>query len=175
MIRRGRGGQWPDINHSDDELRYLAYYPLLMLEKNPERRRILIQSIARTWEHSDEEQSLRPEHSPLYNFIYGASTGRRCDVEDAIQTLRDWPWDLTDWTVHNSQRHDVRVRTAPGRRRNRVQLDRVLPAAERSQGRWNSSPWTPDSDGEGRQEHDGVAWAVAYWLGVYHKFVAVDE
>jgi hypothetical protein len=174
MMRRGAAGQWPDINHSDDELLYLAAYPLLMLEKDPARRRILVQCLARTWERSDTEQGIRGERSPFYNFIYGATTGRACDGAAATETLRDWPWDLTDWTVHNSQRDDIRLRTAPGRHRHRVQLDRVLPASERSQGRWNSSVWTPDSGGEGRQEHDGVAWALGYWLGVYHKFLAAD-
>lgn len=46
LMRRGTTGQWPDINHSDDELLYLAYYPLLRLEKDPSRRRILTESIA---------------------------------------------------------------------------------------------------------------------------------
>jgi hypothetical protein len=174
MMRRGATGRWPDINHSDDELLYLASYPLLMLEKDPARRRILVQCLARTWEESGAEQGIRPEHSPFYNFIYGATTGRRCDVDEAILTLQDWPWDLTDWTVHNLHRHDVQVRKAPGRHRHAVQLDRVLPASERSQGRWNSSPWTPDG-GDGRSEHDGVAWSVAYWLGVYHQFVPARE
>ncbi len=41
MMRRSLRDQWPDINHSDDELLYLVYYPLLRLEKDPSRRRIL--------------------------------------------------------------------------------------------------------------------------------------
>ena len=81
LMRRDATGQWPDINHSDDELLYLVYYPLLRLEKDPSRRRILTQSIARTWEEgAPGEQPIRPEHSPFYNFIYGATTGRPCDV-----------------------------------------------------------------------------------------------
>ncbi|MHC5543480.1 hypothetical protein ACYOEI_35095, partial [Singulisphaera rosea] len=109
MMRRGATGQWPDINHGDDELLYMSYYPLLTMEKDPARRRILLQSIARTWEDSTTEQSIRPEHSPFYNFIYGATTGRRCDVEAATQSLEDWPWELVDWTTTNSARHDVRI------------------------------------------------------------------
>lgn len=171
MMRRGATGHWPDINHSDDELLYLAYYPLLILEKDPARRRILVQSIARTWEDSGPEQAIRPERSPFYNFIYGATTGRRCDPEDAIETLQDWPWELIDWRTENSHRDDVVVRNAPGVHRHTAQLDRVLPASERSQGRWNSSPWTPDEGGNGRSEHDGVAWTIGYWLGVYHGYL----
>ena len=173
MMRRGRDGRWPTINHSDDELLYLVYYPLFMLEKDPARRRILTQSIARTWEYTTEdEQPIRPEHSPFYNFIYGAATGVRCDTEEAVKTLRDWPWDLVDWSTRNSQRNDVRSQTIVGRRRERIQLDRVLPASERSQGRWNSSPWIADEGSDGRVEHDGTAWALGYWLGVYHGYIA---
>ena len=81
LMRRGRGAEWPNINHSDDELLYLVYYPLLTLERDRARRRLLVESIARTWEEIEGEQSIRPEHSPFYNFIYGAATGRPCDIE----------------------------------------------------------------------------------------------
>lgn len=134
--------QWPYINHSDDELLYLVYYPLLTLEKDPTRRRLLVQSIARTWEEIEGEQSLRPEHNPFYNFIYGSTTGRRCDVEETRATLQDWPWDLVAWSTKNSHRQDVSMRTATGISRNRKQLDRVLSPAERTQGRWNANPWS---------------------------------
>jgi hypothetical protein len=172
MMRREATGRWPDINHSDDELLYLVYYPLLLLEKDPSRRRILTQSIARTWEGGAAgEQPIRPERSPFYNFVFGATTGRRCDAEAAIDTLEDWPWDLIDWGSRGSHRTDVRVLTDPGIHRHVSQLDRVLPISERSQGRWNSSPWIADSNGSGHREHDGVAWSLGYWLGVYHGFV----
>lgn len=35
MMRRDKTGRWPDINHSDDELLYLVYYPLLHLNEIP--------------------------------------------------------------------------------------------------------------------------------------------
>ncbi|MDG3003691.1 hypothetical protein [Paludisphaera mucosa] len=175
LMRRHEGGRWADINHSDDELLYLCYYPLLMLEKDPAKRRILVQSIARTWEPIEGEQSIRAERSPLYNFIYGASTGRRCDVEDARETLREWPWDLVAWTTKNTQRHDIRIRHEPGHRRINTVLDRVLSPAERTQARWNADPWRADWGGDGRREDDGVAWTLSYWLGVYHGFLTSQE
>jgi hypothetical protein len=171
LNRRGRVGQWPRINHSDDEMLYLMYYALLRLEKDPAARRILLQSIARTWEETaGEQQSIRPEHSPLYNFMYGALTGKPCDVEEAIETLQDWPWDPIQWTVKNSHRHDVRLKPA-ARGRNRVELERVLPASERRLARWNSDPFVPDGGSNGRVEDDCAAWALAYWLGVYHGYL----
>jgi hypothetical protein len=175
LMRSGAGANWPDINHSDDELLYLAYYPLLSLETDPARRRLLVQSIARTWEGAAGELPIRLERNPFYNFIYGATTGVRCEVEAARATLRDWPWDLVAWTTKNSHRHDVSIRTAAGVHRHATQLDRVLSPAERTQARWNANPWNADWGGDGRREDDGVAWLVAYWLGVYHGFLAPDE
>ena len=175
LMRRYEGGRWADINHSDDELLYLSYYPLLMLEKDPAKRRILAQSIARTWEPIEGEQSIRAERSPFYNYVYGATTGRRCDAEDARETLQDWPWDLVAWTTKNSHRHDVRIKHEPGLRRINAELDRVLSPAERTQARWNANPWRADWGGDGRREDDGVAWTLSYWLGVYHGYIAPDE
>jgi hypothetical protein len=174
LIRRGAAGQWPRINHSDDEMLYLMYYALLRLEKDPDHRRILLQGMARTWEETPDEQSIRPERSPLYNFMYGALTGKPCDADEAIGTLQDWPWDPIQWTVRNSHRHDVRLKPA-SRGRNRVELDRVLPASERRLARWNSDPWAPDGGSDGRVEDDGAAWALAYWLGVYHGYLPKEK
>ncbi len=175
MMRRGPAGRWPDANHSDDNLLYLSYYPLLRLETDPDRRRLLLQSITRTWKDGFAEQSLRPERSPLYNFVYGATTGRPCDVDEAVETLRDWPWELIDWTTKNSHRHDVRVVNEPGVHRQPIQLDEVLPVSERTYSRWNGNPWDPDGGTDGRREFDGVAWSLGYWLGVYHGFIGAGE
>jgi hypothetical protein len=176
LIRHGLNGQWPEINHSDDEMLYMMYYCYLMLEKNPDRRRMVVQSIARTWEESaPDEQCVRREHSPLYNYIYGTTTGRRCDQAEARQTLQDWPWELIDWRVRNSQRHDVRIKTASKGARNQQELDRVLPASERPLSRWNGNPFDGDGGGDGRTEHDGAAWLFAYWIGVYHGYLSKDE
>jgi hypothetical protein len=176
LLRRGYWGQWPHINHSSDEMLYLVYYSYLLLEKDSDRRRVVLQSIARTWEESaPDEQCIRREHSPLYNYIYGATTGRRCDAGEARQTLQDWPWDLIEWKVQNSRRHDVTLKKATSQVRNQVELDRVLPASERRLSRWNGNPFTPDGGGDGRSEDDGTAWALAYWIGVHHGYLAREE
>jgi hypothetical protein len=176
LLRRGHQGRWPGINHSSDEMLYLLYYSYLLLEKDPDRRRVLLQSIARTWEESaPDEQSIRRERSPLYNYIYGATTGRRCDAGEARQTLQDWPWDLIEWRVQNSHRDDVTLKRATSQDRNQAELDRVLPASERRLSRWNGNPFAADGGGDGRTEDDGAAWALAYWLGVHHGYLARDE
>jgi hypothetical protein len=177
-IRRGRTGSWQGINHSDDEMLYMMYYAILRLEKDPARKRILDLSLTRTWEGNPDEQSVRLERSPLYNFIFGATTGRNCDVEEARQTLEDWPWDMLNWGVKNSHRSDVRLKrsgTGASRRERQVETDRVLPASERRIARWNGNPWAPDHGGNVAQEDDGAAWALAYWIGVYHGYLPTER
>lgn len=169
LIRRGVFGKWWAINHSDDEMLFLQYYSLLMLENDPDRRRIMNQSIARSWEDSPIDQTIKVERSPLYNFIYGATTGKPCNVEDAVSDLQDWPWDMVQWDCSNRQRHDVNIKTAQGI--NRFEYDRVLPVSERRLMRWNGNPFEADGGSDGMLEDDGAAWAVAYWMGVYHGYI----
>jgi hypothetical protein len=171
LTRRERLGLWATINHSDDQLAAIAIYPLMMLEKNPARRRILEQVLARTWEETTgPEQPIVRERSSFYNFVYGALTGNPCAAEDGIADLQDWPWDMVDWTVRNAHRHDVTVRRDP-LSDDPVQLDRVVPACERFLKRWNANPWRADGGTDGATEHDGSTWLIAYWLGVYHGYV----
>ncbi len=171
LTRRGKLGMWPTINHSDDQLAAIAFYPLLMLEKDPARRRILEQALARTWEETTgPEQPIVRERSSFHNFVYGALTGNPCAPDDGIADLQDWPWDMVDWTIRNSHRHDVTVRRQPDAD-DPVQLDRVVPASERFLKRWNANPWRADGGTDGHTEHDGSTWLIAYWLGVYHGYV----
>jgi hypothetical protein len=171
--RRAPNLNWWEQNHSDDQLSYVAYYPLLMLERDPQRRRILTESVARTWEDSFiGELTLKSERSSFYNFAYGAMTGNPCDPESGIADLEDWPWELIDWRAENSQRHDIALRTHKGREgRNGGETDRALPASERGIKKWNGSVWEADTGGVGKGEEDGAAWLIGYWLGVHHGYI----
>lgn len=170
-IRRGKQGVWYGVNHADDEMILRCYYILHLLEKSPDRRRILAEGVARTWEPSPSEQTLKHERNPLFNFIYGAVTGRPCAADEAIQTLQDWPWDMAHWSVKNRQRHDVTMKSPMGRNA-RSELDRVLSVAERPLTRIDGNPWTPDGGSDSRVvEDDGVAFSIGYWFGLYHGFI----
>jgi len=166
-----RNNPWWKLNHSDDELAYLAYYPLMLLEKDPARKQILSQSIAKTWEPSLTEQTIKAEASPFYNYSYGALTGNPCDPDSALLTLQDWPLDQTDWKMVNSNRMDVTLRLPPGGGRNRMETDRVLSPAERRVSRWNACYWEADNNGNGMGADDPGAWLLGYWLGVYHGYI----
>ncbi len=170
LFRRGHFGQWYNVNHSDDEMAYINYALILDLEKDPQRRAILLHSLAGTWEDSPHEKTLKGEHSPLYNFLYGGLTGKPCEPDKAAETLQDWSLDRVEWSVKNSHRHDVIFRVEQGLH-NRPELTRVLPSSERTLARWNGDPWTPDGGSDGRSLDDGAAWLLGYWAGVFYGYL----
>jgi hypothetical protein len=172
--RTRRGGKWQHINHSDDEMGYMNYYVLLTLEQDPDRRRLLLQSFRNTWEEGGEVQSLKPERSPLYNYLYGGLTGRPCAPEEAEETLQDWPWDRVEWSMRNSQRDDVTFKEGRGLR-TVSELTRVLPISERCLHRWNGNPWSPDGGSDGREYDDGAAWLLGYWAGVHFGYLSAER
>ncbi|MFN4033587.1 MAG: two-component regulator propeller domain-containing protein [Fimbriimonadales bacterium] len=153
------------INHSDDQLAFLCYYPFLLYETRPDYRRLWLMSLERSW------QIERPERSPLFNFIYGALTGKPCDVEASVQTLQEWPWDLRNWQCRNSHRLDIVLDTRTSRFGD-WQSASIVPYSEREVMRWNGNPYRLDGgDPLGRGEDDGSAFLLPYWMGRYHRLI----
>lgn len=174
---------WPPalVNHSDDELAFLAYYPLLILERDPELRKIYLASIRRSWLIE------RPERSPLFNLIYGAALQasqwpdpsrrpekpfvqpREYDGEECVEWFRDVPLDLVCWSVSNRERLDVVIQ---GSNRFRgLKSQTVLPVSERHVMRWNGDPYTLDGGSNGRERDDGTFILLPYWMGRYHRLI----
>ncbi|REK19278.1 MAG: hypothetical protein DWQ37_01415 [Planctomycetota bacterium] len=174
---------WPTewVNHSDDELAFLAYYPLLVHERDPELRRFYLASIRRTW------RAEQPERSPLFNLIYGTAlqasewtdpTARpeaalvepeRYDRDVCLQWFRDVPADTFEWTIRNSGRNDL-----GGLATNRfgdLTSKIVLPVSERRVMRWNGDPYEVDGGRGGRSRDDGAAILLPYWMGRYHRLI----
>ncbi len=158
-----RNAPWWGINFSDDELAYCVYYPLLMLEKAPDRRAVLLRSLATTWD------GLRNEDRAWYNVTYAALTGEPARMERAVACLQDWAWEQLNWGIRNSHRHDVNLKVLPFG--GRAMMDRVLPWSEQRVMRWNGNPYAPDSGGDGSSEEDGGAWLLAYWMARYHGLI----
>jgi hypothetical protein len=150
------------INHSDDELAFLSYYPLLQYETDPHLRGIYKQSLERSW------QVERPERNPLWNAIYAAGTGSQdFDRAESIRTLREIPMDMITWTVRNSQRLDVPMDPLADRFK-RPQSLVVLPYDEIPMWKWNANPYALDGGNGGRSEDDGAYFLLPYWMGRYH-------
>ena len=153
------------INHSDDELAFLSYYPLLMYETDPKLREVYLQSLERSW------QIERPERSPLWNFIYAAGSGAaEFDREESLRTLREIPLELIEWAVSNAGRLDVPI-DALADRFNRRQALIVLPYDELPMSKWNGNPYRIDGGNGGRSEDDGAYFLLPYWMGRHHRLI----
>ncbi len=166
LLMRNQKINYPGhVNHSDDELAFLSYYPLLNYETDPKLREVYIQSLDRSW------QVERPERNPLWNFIYAVGSGNRdFDREEALRTLREIPMDLISWSVTNSHRPDVPMDTLADRF-GRKQALIVLPYDELPMSKWNGNPYRIDGGNGGRSEDDGAYFLLPYWMGRYHKLI----
>ena len=153
------------VNHSDDELAFLSYYPLLRYETDPALLQVYRQSLERSW------QIERPERNPLWNVIYAAGTGEKeFDATETIRTLREIPMDTIQWSVANSHRLDVAIDPASDRFKRRQSLI-VLPYDELPMSKWNGNPYNLDGGNGGRTEDDGAYFLLPYWMGRYHQLV----
>lgn len=157
---------YPDeLNHSDDQLSAVAYYPILQLERDPIIRETLHRAVRR---HAFIEA---PERNALFAFTYATIDPEDAAVAGGVQTLREIPLDRRDWAMTNSHRADVVIRSAANRQGVPVLLD-VLPYDEHHFERWNQDPYRPDHRGDGRNEGSGEHFLLAYWMARYHGLIA---
>ena len=153
------------INHSDDELAFLSFYPLLAYETDARLLEVYRQSLERSW------QIERPERNPLWNVIYAAGTGaQEFDRPESLRTLQEIPMDTIDWVVRNSHRLDVPVDPMTDRFSRRQALV-VLPYDELPMKKWNGNPYGLDGGSGGRSEDDGAYFLLPYWMGRYHRLL----
>jgi hypothetical protein len=153
------------VNHSDDELAFLSYYPLLRYETDPALAAVYRQSLDRSW------QIERPERNPLWNVIYAAGSGAsEYDRDASLRTLREIPMDMIQWSVRNSHRRDVPMDPLRDRFK-RPQALIVLPYDELPMSKWNGNPFSLDGGREGRSEDDGAYFLLPYWMGRFHKLL----
>ncbi len=154
------------INHSDDELAFLSYYPLLQYETDPGLRKVYQDSLERSWLIE------KPERNPLWNFIYAVG----CEAKDfdsfnSVKTLQEIPMDMIHWTVKNSNRWDVPMDPMSDRFK-KPQALIVLPYDELPMSKWNGNPYNVDGGNGGRSEDDGAYFLLPYWMGRFHKLIS---
>jgi hypothetical protein len=154
-----------ELNYSDEELAMLSFYPLFVLEKDPQLLSIYRQAVDQWW------QNIQRELNPLWTFIYAVGQpSKAADLAGAVWTLQRIPNDLVAWTVRNSARADVRMAPAPDRH-GRAEALTLLPPDERPVMKWNGNPFVVDGGCDGCSEDDGTFFLLPYWLGRYHRLL----
>jgi hypothetical protein len=153
------GNEW---NHSDDCLAFDTYWVLHRYAFTDELRAKFRAAIR---DHFEIEQV---ERNPYWNFVYASTGATEFDLDGALWTLREFPLDLIDWTVHNSHRRDVT--RLPAKFRNQ-QTAELLPPDERRIMRWNGNPFVLDGGNGGHTELAGDEFLLPYWMGRYLKLI----
>lgn len=158
-------------DHAADLLAFLSYLPMLRYADAVQYRKIYMESLEEAW------AAERDEHSPLFNFIYGAYAHRKFDLEQAVRYLRQVPPDLVDWRVESCWRMDVSLADEADQD-GEPQLSRALAPDERMLLRVDDNPyrcqWGSEDDTDevgGRLEDDGVFYLLPYWMGRYFGFI----
>lgn len=158
------------VNHSDNNLAFLAFYPLLRLEQAPELQQVYQKGLERAW------RVVRDEANPLFTFIYGALLPKERQepdvMEKALETLFFFPSVKRNIPMTYGQRADV-CRSFWNDRLGHPQACAPVPIQERSidEFEWRANPYRLDGRGNGNLLFAGVDYLLPYWLGRYHQFI----
>ncbi|MEO6184375.1 MAG: two-component regulator propeller domain-containing protein [Verrucomicrobiota bacterium] len=152
-------------NHSDNQLGFVGWYPILQLERDPVIRSALLRGVRRHYE------VVKAENSAFFTFVYATVDPDYANIGGAIENLRQIPTDRRLWRQENSHRADVTLRPRANRFGRSVLL-KSLPVDEYSFAKWNADPYVPDAGGDGRGEDDGAAYLLPYWMGRWHGLIA---
>lgn len=157
---------FPDLdNHSDNQLAYVAWYPILQTEQDPEVRTVLHKAVRRHY------KCLSLDRSAFFYFVTATIDPDYVDLESAITNLKRIPTDRRQWAMINSHRTDIVFNPRVDRFGKR-QLIEVLPVDERNFSRWNGNVYLADEGSSGKVEDDGAAYLLPYWMARYHGFIA---
>ncbi len=148
------GDEW---NHSDDELSFFTYWPLVRFAFTPELRAKYLGVVR---EHLEIEN---PERYPIWNFIAAACGVKDVDAAGSVWTLRGTPLDTIAWKVVNSHRQDL-TKLPPNFMAR--ELKELLPPGERLIARINTQPFILDQ-GDDTTDFPGDEYLLGYWLGRY--------
>jgi|WetSurMetagenome_2_1015567.scaffolds.fasta_scaffold00336_9 hypothetical protein len=100
----------------------------------------------------------------INNLTYALATGKRVNVRQTIDFLKDAPLDLVDWPIDHTLREDVQLVRSPILEE--VQISELPPASERSTVRWDKNPWAA-VQGDPHQVREPVFWLWPYWMARY--------
>lgn len=135
---------------------------LLKYEKDPKLKTFYNQLI-------EEWMAIQPSGENLINNLsYAIATGKKINVQQTIDFLKDTPLDLVDWPIDHTLREDVQIVRSPILEE--VQISELPPASERSTVRWDKNPWAA-VQGDSQQVREPVFWLWPYWMARYLNII----
>jgi hypothetical protein len=140
----------------DDDLAFESYNTILRYTTDPALRSVLLRSLERTWEVK------RMDHTPWFNFSYGALTGNDCESEKAVKYMRDFKLDCIEYNFNNSDRDDLFPE--PGYKSYEGMIRAFSP-------RESSGAIVTDGGGNGRVVREPTEYLRDYWMARYYGFI----
>ncbi|QMW03939.1 hypothetical protein [Spirosoma foliorum] len=146
-------------NHSDDEMYFLAYWPLYRYAFTPELKEKYREAIRDHW------QAERPEKDGLWNLCYAMTGAKAFDLPETVWYLKEFPLDMIEWPIMNSHRKDIEL--VPENFRGQTTKE-VLPPDERPELKHNRNLFKLDRPGKVVSELSaGDSFLLPYWMGRY--------
>jgi hypothetical protein len=173
LVRRGYPGlvHWSHLFLFDRGKRvnlnmtYLALYPLLLLEKDPEVLAALRESEEKMWKH------LREERNAFFAFVHSAAGGRSAEEAGAAgrAALEEYPDEKIAWPVDLTRAGFDFERALLRDNDCRPRARRSVPLHLRPRGSslWVSNPYALVGalGARGEVETAGTDYLQAYWMG----------
>ncbi len=159
LIRKAKNYGPASRTHIDDELLAFTYPALFRYEKEERWLEIYRESIQHWY------KGVENEHCPLFNFIYAWCMGNDPHLDRSVETMREIPYDLVNWTIDNRSREDVSLVREPILED--IQTSRLLPPGETGVIRWDKNRWQAVQGDGGHTEWAPTFYLFPYWLGRY--------
>lgn len=138
-------------------------FPILVkYETDPSLKSIYL-NLLENWMKSQESGE-----NLINNLTYALATGKKVNVPQTLEFLRDAPLDLIDWTIDHTAREDVHLVRTPILEE--IQVSQLPPASIRGTVRWDKNPWAAVS-GDPHQVREPVFWLWPYWMARYLEII----
>lgn len=178
ITARVMGDPITEVNHSDDVLQFLAYYPLLRLESDPTLRAKYLASLQRSWDGDDGYPGLSEKGCPLYAAAADVFLNDTSGNADAINSLNWFPfgikWAATTITDYENEfgfTDDPSVESPEPGPGEMVPIDR----RPNTWSTWVQNPYVAgDRNPSPGQEFNGHDYLIGYWLLRYEGIIGAD-
>lgn len=154
-------------NHSDDEMYFLGFWGLYRYALNDTLKRKYRDAIRDHW------QAERPEREGLWNIMSSITLNGESDLDEAIWYLKEYPVDLIEWDIKNSNRKDIEPLEYNFRNQT---IKEVLPPDELPILRHNANRFELNGGTAGISEMSaGDIWLLPYWMGRYFRLISGEK
>ncbi len=135
---------------------------LLRYEKDPKLKLFYNQLI-------EEWMAIQPAGENLINNLtYAFATGKKINIPQTIEFLKDAPLDLVDWPIDHTLREDVKIVRSPILEE--IQISELPPASIRATVRWDKNPWAA-RQGDLSKVREPNFWLWPYWMARYFQII----